>query len=117
MKAYESMTKTELIAEITKMKNAGHGRKSQVLQLLKDGFDTIESIAEEIDITRKNVSSTLSALRKQGHCIINIRVKGQSVLQMLSAEQQAEMFGTAEETPSDIITDEEVANTSYVDED
>lgn len=84
---YENMTKAQLIEALQAQKLAGKNRKPEVLALLQQGFDTIESIASELGITKKNVSSILSALRKQGHVIINLRVGGQSVLQIMTQEQ------------------------------
>ena len=88
MANYENLTKAQLIELLEKAKSGGKNRKGDVLSLLQNGFDSIDAISEELQITRKNVSSILSALRKQGHVIVNIRAGGQSVLQLLTKEQQ-----------------------------
>ena len=85
MKDLTTLTKAELIEMLNK-KSTGN-RKVEVLELLQNGFDSIEAISEELGITKKNVSSVLSALRKQGHNIINLRIGGQSVLQLMTEEQ------------------------------
>ena len=85
MKDLTTLTKAELI-ELLNKKSTGN-RKVEVLGLLQNGFDSIEAISEELAITKKNVSSVLSALRKQGHNIINLRIGGQSVLQLMTEEQ------------------------------
>ena len=94
---FEKMNKTELIAELIKAKEAvGQSRGSKVLELLDSGFDSIESLAEEMDITKKNVSSVVSALRKKGHNIINLRVGGHSILQIMTQEQVDGLVGKTE---------------------
>jgi biotin operon repressor len=84
---YETMTKAQLIEALQAAKLAGKNRKPEVLALLRKGYDTIEAISAEMGITKKNVSSILSGLRKQGHVIINLKVGGQSVLQIMTQDQ------------------------------
>ena len=82
---YEGMTKAELI-EMLKTSQSGQGRKQQVLKALKDGVDTIDAIAEKLNISAKNVSSQLTYLRQDGHKILSVSAGGQSVLLLLSDE-------------------------------
>ena len=82
MTNYENMTKAQLIELLAKANN-GEGRKKQVLSCLENGVDTIEAIAQEVGITRKNVSSILTGLRKEGYTIITLKVGGQSILKMI----------------------------------
>ena len=89
----EMLTKiAELEAKLANVKSGGKNRKGDVLRLLNEGYDSIESIAEVLDIIKKNVSSILSALRKQGHVIINIRAGGNSILQLVNEEDAAKLF-------------------------
>ena len=87
MKNLQEMTKAELLEYIENSKNNKNGRKFEVLNLLKEGYDSIESIGEALNITSKNVSSILTALRKDGNIIINMRVDKQSILQLMTQEQ------------------------------
>ena len=90
---YEDMKKEELIDEIEnrdstildlqvrleKSKN-GEGRKSQVLELLREkGSLSILDISEELGISTKNVSSQLTYLRTDGYQIFT-DPKGRKVL-------------------------------------
>ena len=85
MSNYESLTKAQLIEMLNNQSKSG--RKSQVLDLLKSGYDTIEAIAEKLNIQTKNVSSQLTYLRKDGHIIINVNINKQSILMLLNQEQ------------------------------
>lgn len=85
MSNYENLSKAELI-EMLKTSKSGQGRKEQVLTCLKEGVDTIEAIAERLQINTKNVSSQLTYLRKDGHNIITLSAGGQSILMLLSQE-------------------------------
>jgi len=90
---YEKMSKEELL----KLIKSGHfskkrGRKEEVLELLKKGYDTIEAIAEELGITSKNVSSVLTALRKDGHFIMSYKIKGQAVVHLVEDEEEIKKF-------------------------
>ncbi len=85
MSNYENMTKAELIEFINANKSGG--RKQQVLDLLNQGYDTIEAISEKIQISTKNVSSQLTYLRNDGHIIITLNINKQSILMMLNEEQ------------------------------
>lgn len=82
----EETTREELLEIIEiltkKLELKGNGRKESVLKLLNDGFNSIQSIAEEIGITSKNVSSQLTYLRQDGYKIISYRDGGKSVLEM-----------------------------------
>ena len=86
MKSLQEMTKAELLEYINSNKS-NRGRKEQVLELLKNGFDSIEAIAEELGITAKNVSSQLTYLRNDGHIIITVSIHKESVLMLLNKEQ------------------------------
>lgn len=58
-----------LLNQIENMKN-GKGRKSQVLELLKENESiTIVAISERLGISTKNVSSQLTYLRQEGYNI------------------------------------------------
>lgn len=46
-------------------------RKGEILAILKSGEFKIEEIAEKLGIDKRNVSSVLSALKKDGHIIWN----------------------------------------------
>lgn len=90
------MNKDELIKEIAslreKLANNNLDRKSVVLGLIKDGFDTADAIAEELNITKKNVASILTGLRKDGHHIHTIKINKQNILTIFTDEQMAK-FG------------------------
>lgn len=88
MKNVQDMTKAELIELVEKLQEAkGKGRKEAVLNLLKEGYDSIDSIAEQLGITSKNVSSILTALRKNGNYILSLRVGGNSVLKLIDFDE------------------------------
>ncbi|RMG70189.1 MAG: ArsR family transcriptional regulator [Chloroflexi bacterium] len=90
---YDKMTKEDLIKELMKAKAAKtKGRKEQVLDLLKQGYDTIEAIANELGISTKNVSSQLTYLRKEGYHILSISAGGQSVLKLVDDEIMAKLL-------------------------
>lgn len=76
----------ELEAELDKLKNQINsrpvGRKQQVLDLLRAGETSIDSIAETIGINNKNVSSQLTYLRKDGHRIYTIRIDNVTTLKL-----------------------------------
>ena len=90
----KSLEKTEielLKAEIEilkeKLSNNNLNRKDVVLQLIKDGFDTSDAIAEELGITKKNVASILTGLRNDGNHIHTIKVNKQNILTIFTDEQ------------------------------
>ena len=84
------MNKSNLIALIIKMSydtntidtSKSIGRKDQVLQCLRSGINTIDSIAEHLGINSKNVSSQLTYLRKDGHMIYSIRFNNVTTLKL-----------------------------------
>jgi len=82
-----------LMAEIAtlkeKLSNNNLNRKDVVLQLIKDGFDTSDAIAEELNITKKNVASILTGLRNDGHHIHTIKVNKMNILTIFTDEQMA----------------------------
>ena len=90
MKRFDEMTKIELIEMLEKKGNA---RGESVLKLLKSGYDTIEAIGEELNITSKNVSSIFSGLRKKGYAIISVRAGGQSIVRLIESDEEKEKFG------------------------
>lgn len=65
-----------------KLETKGTGRKEAVLNLLREGYNNIDSIAEAIGINNKNVSSQLTYLRKEGHVILSYKLDGKQVLEM-----------------------------------
>ena len=85
------MNKEELLQEIASLKeklsNNNLNRGDVVLQLIKDGFDTSEAIADELGITTKNVASILTGLRKKGNHIHTIKVNKQNILTIFTDEQ------------------------------
>ena len=85
------MNRSNLIALIIKMNWENNnpvettksiGRKDQVLQCLRSGINTIDSIAEHLGINSKNVSSQLTYLRKDGHMIYSIRFNNVTTLKL-----------------------------------
>lgn len=100
MSELKNMTKEELIAEIANLKEklsikvSNLNRKDVVLGLIKDGFDTADAIGEELSITKKNVASILTALRKEGNHIITMKVGGNNIIKLLS-DDEAKAFGLA----------------------
>lgn len=92
MTNYSELTKAQLI-ELLEKSNAqrGSNRKAEVLELLENGHDTIEAIADQTGMTKKNVSSVLTGLRKAGHVIITLKVGGQTILKVMTADQVAEL--------------------------
>lgn len=65
MNKLNELSKEELILLV--MRGKGSGRKNEVLKLLKDGRISIEDIAKKIGIERRNVSTLLSYIRKDGY--------------------------------------------------
>ena len=86
------MNRSNLIALIIKMiydnnnnpveSTKSIGRKDQVLQCLRSGINTIDSIAEHLGINSKNVSSQLTYLRKDGYMIYSIRFNNITTLKL-----------------------------------
>lgn len=85
------MNKSNLIALIVKMNydnnkisetSKAPGRKEQVLQCLRTGINTIDAIAEHLNINTKNVSSQLTYLRKDGYMIYSIRFNNVTTLKL-----------------------------------
>jgi biotin operon repressor len=74
-----------------KLSNNNLNRKDVVLQLIKDGFDTSDAIAEELGITKKNVASILTGLRNDGNHIHTIKVNKQNILTIFT-DDQMKMF-------------------------
>lgn len=66
----------------------GAGRKEEVLNLMGNGFNTIESIAAELKTTTKNISSYLSYIRtdlkSKGSTIISHKIDNQTYLAQVS---------------------------------
>ena len=70
---YANMTKEEIMNKLieteekmTKLEQSkSKGLKIKISELIDSGFNTIESIAEELDTSKKNVSSYLSYLRNE----------------------------------------------------
>ena len=84
----------ELVADLeSKLSRSGKGRKSEVLELLRGGYDSIESISEELGINSKNVSSVLSGLRKDGYMIISYRVRGSNIVQLVDEGGEIKING------------------------
>lgn len=98
MSELKNMTKEELLAHIesleAKLANNNLNRKSVVLGLIKDGFDTADAIGEELGITKKNVASILTALRKEGNHIITMKVGGNNIIKLLT-DEEAKKLGLA----------------------
>ena len=88
-----NLSPAELIAMIEKLK-AGQGkdRKAEILGLIKEGHDTSQALAEQAGITTKNVASILTALRKEGHFILTMKIGGQNIIKLLT-EDEAEKLG------------------------
>ena len=59
------------ILELQESRSNGIKRKDEVLALLEVEPMSIDAIAEKLGINKKNVSSQLSYLRKDGYQIIN----------------------------------------------
>ena len=57
------------VAQAAKQPARSAGRKDAVLAILKQGPAGIQEIADQIEISTKNVSSQLSYLRKDGYII------------------------------------------------
>ena len=68
------MAKEELVEYILKLqesRNSGIKRKDEVLALIENEPMSIDAIAEKLSINKKNISSQLSYLRKDGYQIMN----------------------------------------------
>lgn len=68
------MAKDDLIEYILKLqesRNSGIKRKDEVLALIETEPMSIDAIAEKLNINKKNISSQLSYLRKDGYQIMN----------------------------------------------
>ena len=83
----DKMTYDNLIPWVIKMSHDTNttksiGRKDQVLQCLRSGINTIDSIAEHLGINSKNVSSQLTYLRKDGYMIYSIRFNNITTLKL-----------------------------------
>lgn len=68
------MVKEDLVEYILKLqesRNSGIKRKDEVLALIENEPMSIDTIAETLGINKKNISSQLSYLRKDGYQIMN----------------------------------------------
>jgi len=82
MTDYTKMSKDELMAaleaqnaELEAVKaSKGKGMKERVYELLTGGVNSIQDIAEHLNITDKNVSSNLTYLRQ------DLELKGQTIV-------------------------------------
>ena len=96
IKNENTATIASLLKEIEELKaklsNNNLNRKTVVLGLIKDGFDTSDAIADELGITKKNVASILTGLRNDGYHIHTIKVNKQNILTLFTDEQM-KMFG------------------------
>lgn len=95
------LTKDEMLARIAELEGSVEtlkaaktdGVKEQVMRLIDTGFNTIESIAEELDKTSKNISTNLTYIRKElalnGKTIVSYRQNNKTYL----AVQDLSIFG------------------------
>lgn len=91
----KNLSQEELIKKIEELQaRQGKNRKGEVLELIEKGFDSATAISEEMGITTKNVASILTALRKDGHHILTMKVAGQNILKMLTNDE-AKKLGLA----------------------
>lgn len=85
-----SKSKAELLAIIEDMKaNSKQNRGDRMLELLREGYDSIGAIAEEMGIKTKNVSSIKNGLIKKGHLIISYNVGGSNVLALVEGDDDS----------------------------
>jgi len=92
MTDYSKMTKDEIIVELNKkneiIKNGQTSRKDQVMTLLTDGVMTIQDIAEQMNISAKNVSSNLTYLREDmkslGQTILSHKMNNKTYLKIIT---------------------------------
>ncbi len=59
------------------------GRKQQVLAILNTGETTMTFISSHLDISKKNISSILTYLRREGHSIKTHRLGKEHVVQII----------------------------------
>ena len=83
-----SMSKEELIkvAAAALNKNSG-GNNDRVLAILKkDTWLSLQDVADKMNISKNNVSSSLTAIRKKGHIIIEHNFSSGKKIMLLPAE-------------------------------
>ena len=69
----------KLLRKDTATKKPRHDRKKQVFEILeREEVTTIKKIADELNITHRNVSSIICYLRKDGVNIVSNRLGGQT---------------------------------------
>jgi len=72
MKELAQMSKEELLQYASSMQKKGSGNKEATLKILQQAetWLTLQDIADTLDISKNNVSSQLTPIRKAGHKII-----------------------------------------------
>lgn len=97
--ALETLNKSQLIeiiqAQHAKLSAPRSNKKYDVLAILRTGRHSVQALADQLDITTKNVSSLLTYLRKQDGIIIHTDHEGNKY--MPDPEQQP----TPAETPAE----------------
>jgi len=95
---YDEMSHDEIIKRLKKIseeneklrKVSSSSRKSQIIRLIEQGYNTIESISEELEITSKNVSSYLTYFRKdleaKGKTIVSKRINNYTYISVIDFE-------------------------------
>lgn len=72
MKDLTTMNKEELLQYASSLQKKGNGNKEATLKILTEAetWLTLQDIADSLDISKNNVSSQLTPIRKAGHKII-----------------------------------------------
>lgn len=86
-----NMTKEELVAKVAELEAElaakGINMKDKVRGLLDSGVNSIDQLAKELKVTNKNISSVLTAIRKdlalEGKTIITQQHNGKSMIAVL----------------------------------
>ncbi len=87
MSDLSKLSKQELIDLVADLKaKSGKNRGDRMLELLREGYDSIGAIAEEMGVTAKNVSSIKNGLCKKGYVIVSYNVAGSNVIALVEGD-------------------------------
>jgi len=87
-KEMEAMIETLTIENENLVKNQGKTVKGKIVEMIESGINCIEDLAETLSITSKNVSSNLTAIRKDlstdGKTIVTQRIEKKTMLAIVN---------------------------------
>jgi DNA-binding transcriptional regulator LsrR (DeoR family) len=88
MKDLTQMSKQELLEYANSLQKKSSGNKEATLKILRESESwlTLDQIADQLQISKNNVSSQLTPIRKSGHIIIETNLNGIKHLKLIDSE-------------------------------